>query len=326
LNKSTVTGQILIDRRTRFVITAITAAVLFLASSCAAPTNNEPIITSLEPEAQQVVPLDSIELVCTASDPDGDELSYIWSASAGEVDGVGDTVTWVAPASEGSYGVSVLVTDGHGGQGTDSVTIAVRTNNPPIIASLTADAGWTMPSGNLQVTCSASDPDEDELTYDWSASGGDISGTGASVAWGAPQMTGTYDLTVVVTDGYGGSATKMLSLSVLTGEPPTIEALLVTAEHCYLKTTPLGYLVGKEQEYHVECIVADTNVELFYEWSCTGGETSEISQDGSIIIWIAPDEHVYVTVTVTVSDIAGNRVDEGVFLEVVNCSYCTFGC
>ncbi len=326
MNKSTVTGQILIDRRTRFVITAITAAVLFLSSSCAAPTNNEPIITSLEPEAQQVVPLGSIELVCTASDPDGDELSYIWSASAGEVDGVGDTVTWVAPASEGSYGVSVLVTDGHGGQGTDSVTIAVRTNNPPIIASLTADAGWTMPSGNLQVTCSASDPDEDELTYDWSASGGDISGTGPVVSWTAPHGVGTYEISVVVEDGYGGSATKTLSLSVLTGEPPVIEALIVTAEHCYLKPTDLGYLVGKEQEYHFECVVADTSAELFYEWSCTGGEISDTSQDGSIVAWTAPDEHVYVTVTVTVSDIAGNTASEGVFVEVVDCSYCTFGC
>jgi phage baseplate assembly protein gpV len=315
------------NKRTLLVITLIAAATaLFLASSCTTSTNSEPVIASLEPEAGQVVSLGNLQVVCAASDPDGDELSYDWSASAGEINGGGDTVTWTAPASEGSYSVAVVVTDGRGGQATDSVTIAVRTNNPPTITSLIASAEWTAPSGNLQVTCFASDLDGDQLSYDWSAAAGDISGTGSVVSWTAPQEVGTYVVTVVVTDDYGGSATRTVSLSVLTGQPPTIEALLVTADHCYLKISPLGYLVGKEQEYHIECIVPDTSVELSYEWSCTDGEISETSQDGSVITWIAPDEHIYVTIAVAVSDIAGNMANEDVFLEVVDCSYCTFGC
>ena len=265
-------------------------------------------------------------MVCTASDTDGDDLSYDWSASAGEIDGAANTITWVAPASGGSYGVVVIVTDGRGGQATASLTITVRMNNPPMIADLTADGNWTSPSGNLQITCAASDLDADELSYDWSATAGSISGTGPVVNWAAPEEVGTYEVTVVATDDYGGSATRMLSVSVLTGQPPTIEALLVTADHCYLKTSPLGYLAGKQQEYHIECAVADASVELFYEWSCTDGEISGISQDGSIITWIAPDAHVYVTIAVTVSDVAGNVAGDDVFLEVVVCSYCTFGC
>jgi hypothetical protein len=308
------------------VVLIAVAIVLFLASSCAAPANNEPAIDSLEAEAEQVAPLDTTELVCTASDPDGDELSYIWSASGGQISGGGASATWTAPASEGSYNVTVKVIDGLGGEAIESVSITVMTNDAPEIVSLTADAEWITPSGNLQLMCSALDPDGDELSYDWSATGGDISGTGASVVWGAPATTGTYDLTVVVADFYGESATKTISVSVLTGEPPVIEALIVTAEHCYLKATAFGYLVGKEQEYHVECVVADTGPELFYEWSRTGGEISETSQDGVIATWTAPDEHIYVTVTVTVSDVAGNTANQGVFLEVVDCSYCTFGC
>lgn len=312
------------NRKTYLAITVIAAAtVLFLASSCTTSTNNQPIITALEPAAEGVVPLGSLQVVCTASDPDGDELSYEWSASAGEIDGAGDTVTWVAPASEGSYGVVVVVTDGHGGQATDSVTIAVRTNNPPTIASLIAGAEWTTPSGNLQVTCSASDLDGDELSYEWSASGGDISGTGAVVVWAAPQMTGTYHLTVVVTDAYGDSATKTISMSVLTGQPPVIETLLITAEHCYLKPYSEGYYVGKDQVYAIECVVADTNVELSYEWSCTGGE---LSGEGPLITWTAPDASVEVTVTVTVSDISSSSASEDIVLSVVSCSPCTFGC
>jgi len=304
----------------------IAATVLFSVSSCAAPINNEPIIATLEPEAEQVVPLDSIDVVCVASDPDGDELTYIWSASGGQISGGGNISIWTAPASEGSYNVTVKVIDGLGGEAIDSVAVIVRANAAPAIVTLSADADWTTPSGDLQVTCAASDPDGDELSYAWSASGGDISGSSMTATWSAPQEIGTYDITVVVTDGYGGEDTETIFVSVLTGEPPVIEALMVTAEHCYLKATALGYLVGKEQEYQFECLVTDTGAELLYEWSCTGGEIADTSLDGSIITWTAPNEHVYVTVTVTVSDIAGNMVEEGVFLEVVDCSYCTFGC
>ena len=312
------------NKKRRLVIMVIAVAiVLFVASSCTTSTNNQPIITSLEPDPEWATPSGSLQVVCTASDPDGDELSYNWSASAGEVTGDGDTVTWVAPPSEGSYSVAVVVTDGRGGEVMDYVAITVRTNNPPTIASLTADAEWTTPSGTLQVTCTASDPDGDELSYEWSTSGGDISGTGSVASWSAPQEVGTYSVTVVVRDGYGSSATGLLTVSVLTGQPPIIEALPITADHCYLKAYSGGYYVGKEQVYHIECSVQDTGIELFYEWSCTGGE---LSGEGSLVTWTAPNASVEVTVTVIVSDISGSMTSANITLSVVPCSYCMFGC
>jgi len=312
------------NKKRRLVIVVIAVAiVLFVASSCTTSTNNQPIITSLEPEAELVVPLGSLQVVCTASDPDGDDLSYDWSASAGEISGDGDTATWVAPPSEGSYSVGVVLTDEHGGEAADYLTIIVRANNPPSITSLIADADWTTPSGTLQVMCTASDPDGDELAYKWTSAAGNISGTGAVVDWSAPKEVGMYDITVVARDGHGSSATTSLSISVVTGQPPIIEALLVTAEHCYLKTFSWGYMVGKEQEYDIECIVSDASGGVSYEWSCDGGE---ISQGGSVTTWIAPDASTWVTVTVTVSDIVGNMISESVLLEVVICAPCTFGC
>jgi hypothetical protein len=218
------------------------------------------------------------------------------------------------------------VIDGLGGEAFDSVAITVRTNGAPAIVSLTADADWTTPSGSLQVTCSASDPDGDQLSYEWSANGGDIAGTGASVIWDAPEEIGVYLITVVVGDGYGSSTTGSLPTSVATGQPPNIETVLVTAEHCYLQPQSWGYRVGKQQAYDIECVVSEPVAGLSYEWSSTDGEISEISQDGSAIAWIAPDESMHVTVTVVVSDIVGNMVGESTLLEVVACSPCTFGC
>ena len=52
-------------------------------------------------------------------------------------------------------------------------------NYPPTITTLESEApGWTAPLGSLHVTCNASDPKGSELSYNWSASGGNISGTG----------------------------------------------------------------------------------------------------------------------------------------------------
>ena len=313
-------------KRYLVIVGIVAAAVLLAILFDTMLANHRPAITSLE-APERVLPLGSCQIVCTASDRDGDELSYNWSASGGNISGTGASVNWTAPDSVGfSHNVTVWVTDGRGGEVMKQVTIEVRANNPPQINSLIADADWTFPSGNLQVTCNATDPDGDELSYEWSTTGGDISGTGAVVSWNAPQEVGLYDVTVVVTDGHGSSATNSLPhISVATGQPPIIEALLATAEHCYLKTYSWGYKVGKEQEYHIECVVADTSIELLYEWSCTGGE---ISGEGSMITWTAPNPSgsADVTVTVIVSDIAGNMASNNVILNVVNCSPCTFGC
>jgi hypothetical protein len=323
-NEERLKGERLMNKKTHSVTMGIVvAALLLLASSCAAPANNPPIITSLDAEAEWVVPSGSLQVVCTASDADGDELAYIWWASGGEINGGGATVTWTAPASEGSQNVTVKVVDGRGGEASHSIAITVAASDPPTIASLVASAEWTLPSGTLQVTCTASDPDGDDLSYEWSATGGAIPGTGAIVSWTAPQGVGKYDITVTVSDGYGSSATSSVTVSVLTGQPPTIEALLITADHCYLKAYSGGYYVGKEQVYHIECSVADTNIELFYEWSCTGGEPSG---DGSFITWTAPNTSDYVTVAVTVSDIGGHAATKDLILRVVDCSPCTFGC
>jgi len=196
-------------------------------------------------------------------------------------------------------------------------------NRLPIITSLEAEAEWIAPSGNIQVTCTASDPDGDKLSYNWITTGGDISGTGAVTIWTAPEEVGMYDVTVVVDDGHDGKDTGFLTLITSNGPPPSIQNLIVTAkEPKYLKTTSTGYKVGKTKEYYIECIASATNGELIYEWSCNGGE---ISGEGSMITWTAPDTSTDVTVTVKVVDGVGNWVRKSVVLEVVSCSSCTFG-
>jgi hypothetical protein len=310
------------NKKRLLVIVGIVAAVVLLAILFDTMlANHPPAITSLE-APERVIPWESCQIRCIASDRDGDELSYNWSINGDEINGAGATVNWTAPLSSGSYNVTVIVTDGRGGMVIDYRTITVRANNPPTITSLVADANWALPSGSIQVTCTASDLDGDELSYEWTTTRGDISGTGPAINWTAPEEVGIYYITVVATDGYRSSATDSLSISVAIDQPPAIEELRVTAEHCYLKKEGSGYLVGKGQEYDIECIVSDT-IELVYDWLYDGGE---LSGDGSLITWTAPNTSGYVTITVMVSDIAGNMASKTMILHVVNCSACTFGC
>jgi hypothetical protein len=316
------------SKKKYLVIVGILAAVvvaLLAILLCTMQGSHRPVITNLAVEPERVLPLGSCQIVCNATDRDGDELSYGWSADGGAITGKGATVTWTAPNLAGSYNVTVIVLDSCGGAATDYVTVTVRRNNPPTISNLTASSAWALPAGSLNVTCDASDPDGDELSYEWTASGGNISGTGAAVSWAAPQEVAVYNITVVVRDGHGTSATRTIGITVATEQPPTIDELLVTAEHCYLKTYSWGYKVGKAQEYHIECVVAGTG-ELVYEWSCTGGN---ISGEGSVITWTAPSPSgtVDVTVTAMVSYDGVNKAVENLLLQVVSCNSCSFpGC
>ena len=190
----------------------------------------------------------------------------------------------------------------------------------PTIASLEAEAAWTAPSSSLRVTCVASAPGGDGLSYEWSASGGDIAGTGAVAEWTAPQQVGMYDITIVVTNAQGREATESLTLIASNGPPPTIHDLVVTAkEHEYLKEAAAGYTVAKTYEYYIECIASGTSGELVYEWSCDGGE---ILGDGSLITWTAPDKEGDIRVTAKVLDGAGNWVRKSIVFDVVSCEAC----
>jgi len=313
------------SKRWLVTIVVVVAAVILAIILDTVLANHRPAIVGLEATPGKVIPLGTCQIACTASDADEDHLSYNWSVDGGEVNGEGDTVTWYAPRSVGSYTVTVTVTDGRGGEVMSYVVIEVSENEAPAIADLTADLDWTVPLGTLQVMCDAEDADEDDLSYEWTADGGDISGTGAVANWTAPQEFGVYKITVTVKDGHGSSDTRTLSVIVASEQPAIIEDLVVTAEHCYLRTYSWGYKVGKEQEYRLECILSDTGIEVSYQWSCEDGT---ISGDGSVITWIAPDEYIdSTTIAVTVSDFGHNIIDtDSVALEVVSCSACTFRC
>jgi hypothetical protein len=194
----------------KLALVSLVILTMLLAGGC---FNKPPAITSLTPSATTVARGESCTVSCVASDPDTDDtLTYAWSATGGAVSGTGDTITWMAPTTEGSYSVTVTVSDGEEAA-SDSCNIQV-VNTPPVITSLTPSATELPPSGSCTIGCAASDADGDTLTYAWSASDGSITGTGDSVSWEAPATEGTYTISVSVSDGHGGTASDSCDIVV----------------------------------------------------------------------------------------------------------------
>jgi len=192
-------------------------------------------------------------------------------------------------------------------------------NQPPIISSFTANEEGVAPTGICQIECIASDPDGNELLFEWSTDGGDISGEGSTIGWTAPEAPGDYTITVKVTDGRDGEVTTQLTVNVIAvNHPPIIEDLIVTAEHSYLKEIAEGYkiLIGKSCE--IECVASDPDGnELLFEWSTDGGD---VSGEGAVVTWTAPPQGGKVTIFVTVSDSSDGIATKSIAFTVETCA------
>jgi hypothetical protein len=206
-------------RQTRWPL-GLTALALCLCTALSIGcmrSNSYPVIASLEAKTSWVKPLSSCEVKCVASDADGDALTYNWSATGGGFFGAGPDITWVAPRVPGTYVIAVAVTDGKTGEARNQVTVGVRTSNSPLIKSLTANPPTVVRASTSVIECVASDPDGDELMYQWTATGGNISGKGATATWTAPNRSGGYIIRVIVTDTMGGGASRELKVIVTCG-------------------------------------------------------------------------------------------------------------
>jgi len=88
--------------------------------------NNDPVINRISAYPRKIHLGSNSTIKCNASDPDGDSLTYGWSASFGTLSGTGNSITWTAPPGSGNFFVRCLVDDGHGGSAIDSISLSVR--------------------------------------------------------------------------------------------------------------------------------------------------------------------------------------------------------
>ena len=102
-------------------------------------------------------------------------------------------------------------------------------NNAPVITSITVLLPHTPPIvigekeepikisrwSTAEIECIAEDADDDELTFDWSATGGKITARRNIIGWTAPAVSDNYTVTVKISDGKGGVAENSMVFHTL---------------------------------------------------------------------------------------------------------------
>jgi len=162
-----------------------------------------------------------------SSDPDGDMLSYQWTltqqpaSSTATINNDDEMNASITPDAEGVYLVTLEVDDGSHPPARDEkqITITEAVNEAP-----TADAGGDLSAQvNETVTLdgsSSSDPNGDELEYQWTSSSNPvgaqftISNADQAQATFVPDRAGTYVFRLKVTDPLGASDTDNVDVIV----------------------------------------------------------------------------------------------------------------
>jgi hypothetical protein len=128
--------------------------------------NTGPAITSLTADTATVLPGDRTLITCVATDPDGDILNYKWEIEAGEITGVGDKVTWIAPDIEGDYIITVLIDDGKGGGDMKSISVSVtKTEMTKTFTPIAKETGTVSSEGDKNNSRTWAGDDEDNIGY-----------------------------------------------------------------------------------------------------------------------------------------------------------------
>jgi peptidoglycan-associated lipoprotein len=106
--------------------TTVTNTVTPPPAPPAAPANRNPVINSIAANPPVAEPGQVVNLTSTATDPDGDPLTFRWTAPAGTFANPNAANTiWTAPATPGNQTLTLTVTDNRGGSATGTITVPV---------------------------------------------------------------------------------------------------------------------------------------------------------------------------------------------------------
>jgi hypothetical protein len=203
-----------------------------------------------------------------------------------------------------------------------SAPVPASENKPPVIASVSFPNDVMAQTESI-IICVATDPDGDNLKYQWSTEGGTVKGEGNSIVWTAPDSAGRYTIKVVIADGKGGEATHSASIRVVTNADGSNNPIVT------LKLSMLSAQPVVEQRRSriwttttINCVV-DNAPGVNYKWSATAGKLmgKDIKEEtASSVGWIAPGGAGEYTVTVTVTDGKGNEATGQVKFTVFCCT------
>jgi hypothetical protein len=184
-----------------------------------------------------------LTLQCNAYEPDGNPITYAWSATAGLFLGnsAGAVAIWQAPSAPGSATITCKVSDNVGASVSESTTEAYTLGTTPAVAhfSMSAQGKTAADGGILNLTA----PDNGSVTvafsstssqgsaaittYIWKTNWTQICGNASSCNYSI--RTGSNTVTLTVTDGNVNSSTATGQVNATfgtTSSPPAAPTLI----------------------------------------------------------------------------------------------------
>jgi hypothetical protein len=178
-------------------------------------------------------------------------------------------------------------------------------NQPPVISSFTAASNQTYPGGTVNLQSVVSDPNNDNINFQWTSTGGSFVESGrANNTWRAPNVVGNYQIKLAVDDGKGGTAEATLPIAVSTNHPPVISSL---------KADPSSLQFSSGTT--LTCIASDPDGDpLQYKWEAKDGT---LSGTGNVVSWLSPSTRAAdYSIFVTVSDGKGAETRQELVIPV----------
>jgi len=172
------------------------------------------------------------------------------------------------------------------------------------------------PLKGTEILCVVTDKNESALQFKWSATGGEIKPQEEqpeSIKWFAPEKTGNYTISVVVTNSQGTVVTRSVTITV-TDEPDQYPVIYsVTCNDCKYRTE-----ASKLSEYAIKCEATDPNGdELKYTWFANLGR---IKGDGPVVEWFTGSQFGNALITVIVTDPEGHETEGHLAINVSCCN------
>jgi hypothetical protein len=269
--------------------------------------NSAPRVDSLLATPTQLDVGQTTAVSALASDPDGDSLSYAWSATcAGSWAHESSSAAQFTPSAlpNGACNncrLTVSVSDGRGGQNTGTVALCVRpppplNHFPPVITRSYRSSDTALPGQVLTFEVAARDPEGSALTFTWAANSGSLGppahGVSSSrITWSAPSCvtaTTSPTITATVTNAFNLTATRSFAVTGLpvcshwasTG-PMTTPRYLHTAT---LLPNGKVLVAGGAGEFIRDFATAELYDPASGTWSATGSMTSPRWRHSAILL------------------------------------------
>lgn len=165
-----------------------------------------------------------ITIVGTASDPDGQIVSYHWTKVSGANVYMNNTSTpklWASGLTAGTYYFRLTVKDNGGLVKTDDMKLIVQSalvsNTPPTVS---AGSDKITSNNGITIVGSASDTDGSIVSYHWTKVSGPsvpLSNTSTTKLWVSKLISGTYYFRLTVKDNQGAVRSDDMKLTVPAG-------------------------------------------------------------------------------------------------------------